>query len=217
VPNFFILLVIAVGIGLVAFGVARQDDGGGGGGPSFGAQQPIRPAPPLPRHVQAPAVPAHKPQPAQGQPDAHEPSPARLRRAKRRLDRTTVLGRFSVGVPQGWSRGMGGGAVVLQPGDDAEIRVFLQPGAEPLNRLERQANGFLKREHSAAKVAPGVPLRLGSGKGREIRAVYRGGTETAIVVAADGYSYLLLGRVDAGASPSREAAALASLRSFRSE
>jgi hypothetical protein len=216
VPNLYILLIIAVGVGLIAFGVWREQDDGGGSGPAFRPAQPVRPAP------SAPAAPQPVPVPAVPEGESAPPATAGRRegaaakRVKRRLDRVTVAGRFSIGIPEGWSRGSTGNAVFTNAGDgEAEIRVFLQPGAEPLENLERKARRFLKSEHGGAKVAQPAPVRLGSVKGRELRAAFRGGTETAVVAVADGYSYLLLGRVDADAPAGRERLTLAALRSFR--
>ena len=46
------------------------------------------------------------------------------------LEPVTVLNRFTIGVPDGWSRGESGGAAVFTSGSgEVEIRIFLQPGA----------------------------------------------------------------------------------------
>jgi hypothetical protein len=218
VPNLYILLVIAVGIGLIAFGVWREQEGGSDSGPAFRPAQPVQPAPSAPVTPQpAPAPVTPAPEAAQRPPKTpgKQKAPA-AERAKRQLDRVTVAGRFSIGIPDGWSRGSSGSAVFSNAGDGkAGIRVFLEPDTESLNTLEREAREFLKSEHAGAKVGSAIPVRLGSGKGRQLRVSFRGGTETAVVTAADGYTYLLLGRVDASARAPRESLTIAALRSFR--
>jgi hypothetical protein len=209
VPNVYILLVIAIGLGLIAFGVVREQDEGGP--PSFGSPEAGESRP----EAQAPTPATVAPQPPAAAAPAQRPS-ADARRAKAQLEPVTVLNRFTIGVPDGWSRGESGGAAVFRSGSGAaEIRIFLQPGAEPLNRLERNAVGFVKQEHPGARVGPPESLRLGPNKAREIRATFKGGTETAVVVSADGYSYLLLGGVDSKAPASLETLTQASLHSFR--
>ncbi len=208
IPNVYILLVIGAGIALLAFGVMRQDDDGGGdSGPAFGPQQP----------AQLPAPVTNSPEPSPPVVAAEPPiSPRLVKRAKAQLDPVSVLGRFTIGVPDGWSQGTSGGAVVFAPSDDrVELRIFLQPGAEPLNRLERKASGFLKREHPGARLAPADSLRLGKNKARELRVTFKGGSEVAVVLSAEGYTYLLLGRLEGRPPASREALMAASLHSFR--
>lgn len=210
VPNAYILLVIAIGVALIAFGVYRQQDDDGGEAPSF--------APPAPSQTQTAPSPAEPPQTVEPRPEPvpQGPPAAAVRRAKKRLDPVTVLNRFTIGVPPAWTQAEGGGAVVFRPADeDAELRIFLEPGAEPLNRLERDAARFMRQEHPGAAVGPATALRLGNSKARELTASFKGGKETAIVVSADGYSYLLLGRVDSRSPASREALLRAVLRSFR--
>jgi hypothetical protein len=213
VPNVYILVVIAAGIGLIAFGVIHEQNGGGNEGSAFEPPQSTQTAP-APQEQPAPSAVPSAARPAQGVPTA--PSAAALRRAKKKLDPVEVLGRFTVGVPEGWSQGTSGGAVVFRPDDgEAEVRVFLQPGAEPLNRLERDAARFLRQERDKVAVSDPESLRFGPTKARELRARYDGGTETAVVLAADGYSYLLLGQVDSKTPPSLDALTVAALRSFR--
>lgn len=213
VPNVYILLVIAIGLGLVAFGVVRgQDDGGSG--PSFGSGEAPQSQPEP--GATSPAADTPQQPPAAVPPEPQQGSSAGARRAKSQLEPVTVLDRFTIGVPGGWSRGESGGAAVFRSGSgEVEIRIFLQPGAEPLNRLERKAARFMKQEHPGALVGQAEPLRLGSNKGRELRATFKDGTEIAVVVSADGYSYLLLGGIDSEAPASAEAVTQASLHSFR--
>lgn len=214
VPNVYILLVIAVGVGMIAFGVIHQQGGDGStGSSSFGSPQPTQTGPAPSPQPSAPAAPARA-NPPQATPQA--PSARALRRAKRKLDPVSVLGRFAIGAPEGWAQGTSGGAVVFRPHDGkAEIRVFLQPGAQPLNRLERAAARFLRQEHAKVALSDAVVLKLGSTKARELRSRYEGGTETAVVAAADGYSYLLLGQVNSKTPGSLDALTVAALHSFR--
>jgi hypothetical protein len=218
VPNVYILLVIAVGVGMIVFGVIHQRGDDGDGGSSFRSPQPAQTAPtpttPASPTPASPAAPARRP--AKEAPQA--PSAQALRQAKKKLAAVGVLGRFTIGAPEGWAQGTSGGAVVFRPDDGrAEIRVFLQPGALPLNRLERDATRFLRQEHAKVALDSPTALKLGSTKARELRSGYDGGTETAVVLAADGYSYLLLGHVDSKTPPSLDALTVAALRSFRAE
>jgi hypothetical protein len=48
-----------------------------------------------------------------------------------------------------------------------------------------------------------------------VSAAYKGGSDTAVVVADGGYSYLLLGQIDSKAPASRETVTTVALRSFR--
>jgi hypothetical protein len=211
VPNVYILLVIAVGAAMIVFGVIHQQGGDGDSGSSFGTPQPTQTAPPAPEPT-APAPPAQsRPQAIPAAPPARS-----LRRAKRKLDEVSVLGRFTISAPQGWAQGTSGGAVVFRPDDGkAELRIFLQPGSQPLNRLERDAARFLRQQHGKVSLSRPVALKLGSTKARELRSKYGGGIDTAVVLATGGYSYLLLGEVDSKTPPSLDALTVSSLRSFR--
>jgi hypothetical protein len=213
VPNAYIVGVILIGLALIAFGVMRpgSDDRAilGGGDqeeePSPPATDQPEPAPP-PAPVTAGAAPAPDPKPPRAQRPARQPE----------LDRVEVLGRFAVGTPPEWYRGMGDGAVIFRaPEGDAQLRVFLQPGRSKPGALSDEASSFLAREHPEAGITSPEPMRLGRERAVAVVANYDGGVERAALLSANGYSYLLLSRVSDGASASTRASSVAALRSFR--
>ena len=201
IPNVYILVVIAVGLAMVAFGVLgpRGDDDpallGGGG-----SEQPTE----VPTGQASQAPPPPEPEPVR------EPRPA----AEPALDGVTVLDRFRIGVPEGWLGGTGGGAVVLISPGAAELRVFLEPGDEGPGRLARQAAGFLASEHPGAHVTRPRRLRLDGDPAMSLTARWKGASERAVVLSEAGNEYLLLSRVEDGAAPSARAEARAALKSF---
>ena len=105
--------------------------------------------------------------------------------ARAELDRVTVLNRFEIGVPSGWSGGMSGGAVVFRPAEaGAELRVFLESGGQPTRRLSREARRFLVDEHPDAKVTSTERLRISGDKALRVGVRYPGGEEWATVLSA---------------------------------
>ena len=217
VPNAYIVAVILVGLGLIAFGVLRpgSDDPAVLGGGDDGAGQEEQP-PPSDQRVPAP-VPSPQPPVTAGAAPAPAPTPAPAQRPRRpSLDRITVLNRFAVGVPEGWEGGMSDGAVVFEaPGSEAELRVYLQPGGVKPGSLTDDARRFLRAEHANAKVSPPRPRRLGRFRAIELTCAYQGGRTRATLLSADGYSYLILSEVDGDARASTRTASAAALRSFR--
>ena len=200
IPNAYILAVIGVGVAMIAFGLLRDQSGEPA---ELGGQAPQL-APP----EQSP--PAAQPAEAGGEKEGKAGA------AKPELDPVTVLGRFTIGVPLGWVRGMSGGAVVFRPpGEAAELRVFLEPGAESRRRLSRQARAFLEREHPGARISPPERIELGGERAMRVVARYRGGEERAVVLSESGYSYLLLTRIEGAAPVSVERGAEAAVASFR--
>jgi hypothetical protein len=135
--------------------------------------------------------------------------------AKVELDMITVVGRFEIGVPPGWLRGLGGGAVVFRaPGQEAELRIFFEAEDEGRQRLAREAEEFLASEHPDAQITGPTSVELGGEKAVGLVARWKGGKERALLLSESGYSYLLLSRVDAGAQHSSRTGALAALYSF---
>ena len=198
VPSAYIILIISVGLAMIGFGVVNLPDGG----------QSVRTvAPPAPE-ISSPEAVAPSPVPV---------GPAGERRPRApELDRVVVANRFTIGVPDGWRGGTSGGAVVFSSGSGAaELRVFLQPGTVSLDGLARQAESFLRDEHAAGKLGRSRPIRVGPLKARAITTRYPGGAERAWVLSADGYSYLLLNRIDRPASRSAWITSGAAMRSFR--
>ncbi len=230
VPNAYILALIAIGLAMVAFGLlsaSREPDA-----VVLGGEQPANPAPssagaPAPGAGNASGENSSGPA-AGGSGTAARavPAPAKGGRAAGSdrggasaggLDRVVVFGRFSIGVPDGWSRGLSSGAIVLRPptGEQAELRVFLEPGDGGPRRLAREAAGFLKAEHRGAKLSRARPVEIGGDPAVLIAASYKGGRELAALLSEAGYEYLLLRRVDEGAGRRVRTQAAAALKSFR--
>ena len=200
VPSAYIAAIILVGFVLIAIGVAR---------PGGGEQGTDRVAPSTaPEGLQASPPPA-----TQG--GTVGPGESKDEAPRPKLDRVRVLDRFTIGVPRGWSRGVLGGAVVLDSSRGAWIRVFLEGGRAHPRRLATQAARFLAATHPSARIDRPERRRLAGRLAFALTATWRRGRERAVVVSASGYSYLLLARVERGASPKLETEAEAALESFR--
>jgi hypothetical protein len=220
VPNAYIVAVIVVGLAMIGFGVVREREGGhliGGQSPSGQPEQEQTDSDPPGRAEPEPEPPATSQTGAgaaggdQGK-DSEGDRPARISAG---LDRVTVLNRFRIGVPSGWSGGMSGGAVVFRPaGDEVEVRVFLESGVQPARTLSREARRFLEDAHPGAKVTDPDRIRLGGDRAIRIGAHYAGGEEWATVLTASGYSYLVLERLEGGAAGRLKRQADAALASF---
>jgi hypothetical protein len=201
VPNAYILGLIAVGLGLIAFGLLHDRQSGHA---TLGADS--HPAAPRTAGVAATPIPAPEPK---AKPAPPAPKPADLHRL-------VVLNRFSLGVPAGWTGGTQSGAVVfVAPGGSAELRFFLQPGATPPAQLVDRAHSFLAREHPSAKISAADSLRLGKLKALDLVARYPGGAERAYLLSTGGYSYLILSRLNRSAARSVRIDSGAIVRSFR--
>ncbi len=221
VPNAYIVAVILIGVGMIGFGVLRpgSDDPAilSGGGdqeeqspPPSGQPAPTAAPAPTPAPTpQAPVTAGAAPAPA---PKA-EPNP---RPSRPELDRVEVAGRFAVGVPEGWERGMSEGGVVFEaPGSTAALRVFLEPGSVKPGSLADEARGFLRQEHAGGKVHKPRPTRVGRFRAVVLLCTYPGGREQATLLSARGYSYLILSEIGGGTPASTRTASAAALRSFR--
>lgn len=135
-----------------------------------------------------------------------------------RLKRRDFEGRFAMGVPVGWKAGSDEGAILIAPGGStAAIRVFFEPGADRASDLAEGATRFLADEHDGADVSGPQPIKLGDEKGQRINATYSSGEESAVVLSAGGYTFLVLLRVDNGASETVAAEGEAALASFRAK
>jgi hypothetical protein len=220
VPNAYIVAVILVGLAMIAFGVVREREGqhlfGGQGSSGQPEQeQADSDAPDRAEPEPAPPATAQTGAGAAGE-DRKDSDGDRPDRIRAELDPVTVLNRFRIGVPGGWSGGMSGGAVVFRPAsDEAEVRVFLESGAQPNRRLSREAKEFLEDAHPGAKSSDPERLRLGGDKAIRQDVYYAGGAEWATVLSASGYSYLILCRVDRGAPGQLRRQAEAALASFQ--
>jgi hypothetical protein len=212
VPNAYIVGVILIGLGLVTFGLVGPREGEG---PAPSDRPPADTVP-----SQAPpadSAPSPATAGALGSGDAarppQAPSPGR---AQPDLRRIVVLGRFAIGVPEGWGGGISGGAVVFRaPSGDAELRVFLEPGTVEPRRLHDEAASFLARERPGARIRRQTPGALGKLPAVRLVARHRTGEHRAALVSARGYTYFVIAGVERGASKWAKAASVAALRSFR--
>jgi hypothetical protein len=207
-PRALIAVVLLGGSGLALVGVLNSDEGdreAPGGDQANTATEPttalVVPTPP----VQAPAA---APGGAGAQPAVG-------------LDRRTVPGVLAISVAPGWesdtSGDISGGTVTLTaPGDYAQITIQFESGERPADELADSAAELLDDRHPDGQVAAAGPMQIGALTGRRISASYPGGTEVAVVLAANGYSYLVIRELE-GAAPVQTARdADAMLASFRS-
>jgi hypothetical protein len=133
-----------------------------------------------------------------------------------RLKRRRFADRFTIGIPPAWDHGVEDRAVVITaPGATAELDVFFESGGRPASRLARAARGFLAQRHQRGQLSKSQPVRVGPRRGLRVSITYPGGEEVAVVVTAKGFSYLVLRRVDRGASADIGRQAEAALASFR--
>lgn len=184
-------LLIAAGLVMVIVGINRSSG-------NSGEEQALLPT------IEGP--PATGTAPAQqGAPPSQVP-----------LDRRVFENRFAIGVPEGWSAGNRDDSISLTaPGDVAEIRIYFAQGARPQGELTEGASAFLADEHPGARIGKPQPQRLGGVRADRVTAVYGGGEEVAVVLTRGGFTYLVLRRVDNGASAGVTAQADASLASFK--
>jgi hypothetical protein len=113
-----------------------------------------------------------------------------------KLDRRRFAERVSIGIPPGWNAGIEGPAVtVADLSGRAEVQVYFEHGARPDDQLMREARSFLLQRHAGARVARIGPTDSGGRAVRRVRVIYSTGTESATVLVAGGYSYLVLERL----------------------
>ena len=189
---------------LIVLAIASGDDGSGGGsaptGESAKTGTPTATAPTTPTST-APAVARRQSKPS---------------REATKLDRRRLAERVSIGVPRGWNAGVSGGAVTLSARNGrAEVQVYYEPGAKSEIELERASKTFLLQRHPGARVAAAGPADAGGRQARSVRVIYPGGTESATVLVAGGYSYLILERLGKPSSPEARKTAKAVTMSFR--
>jgi hypothetical protein len=154
-------------------------------------------------------------------PTASAPAPAAKRpsrpsRHEVRLERRQLADRVSIGVPRGWSAGISGGAVTVVAGNgNAEVQVYYEPGVKPDPQLAEASKAFLLQRHPSGRVASVGPIDAGGVKARRVEVKYDTGTESAVVLVADGYSYLILERLGKPSSPEMRRTTAAVAMSFR--
>jgi hypothetical protein len=181
-----IVALIGGGLVLVGAGILGSDDEGQ--------------APPEPTTAVSESPPEPQP-PASGQ---TESQPV--------LRQRSFADRFSIGVPRGWNTGTEGAAITIAaPGSKAEMHVYFEAGARPRGDLARETSAFLSSRHPGTRPRP-VPS---NGPQAIFEASYSGGSEVAVTTVSGGYSYLVLKRVDRGASERIQGQADAALASFK--
>jgi hypothetical protein len=190
--------LIIGGLVMVAIGVLRDD-----GEQAGTATQP--------EVTQPEAAPPQSAPPESTAPENDQPGTEAAQLKRRRF-----ADRFTIGIPPGWDRGVEGGAVVIiAPGATAELNVFFESGGRPARQLARSARSFLSQRHGQGQVGKTRPVPVGARRGLQVRITYPAGEEIAVVVSAKGFSYLVLRRVDRGASADIGRQADAALASFR--
>jgi hypothetical protein len=212
IPVALISALILGGLAMIAIGLSRDDEEPPASQPSGGQEA----APAAPSGGGQKATPAPADQDEAQAPESPESAETPENGAGVSLDRRTFANRFAIGVPTGWDdRVEGGGISLTAPGATAEIAVFFEEGGMPLTQLASATRGFLAERHQGAQVAAPRPVRVGPHRALRIEATYQGGEEIAVVISANGFSHVVLRRVDRGASPDLEQQAEASLASFR--
>jgi hypothetical protein len=133
-----------------------------------------------------------------------------------RLDRRSFAERVSIGIPEGWSAGVSGGAVTIAAlSGRSEIQVYFEHAATSLAQLRRQARTFLLQRHPGARVADIGQVDIGWRRAPAIRVAYPTGSESAVVLVAGGYTYLILERLSKPLSMSLQRTSDAVVTSFR--
>ena len=142
--------------------------------------------------------------------------PSRPQRDEVRLERRQLADRVSIGVPRGWSAGISGGAVTVVAGNgNAEVQVYYEPGVKSDAELAEASKAFLLQRHPSARVTSVGPVDAGGVKAQRVRVKYDTGTETAVVLVAGGYSYLVLERLGKPSSGEVRRTTAAVAMSFR--
>jgi hypothetical protein len=133
-----------------------------------------------------------------------------------KLDRRRFAERVSIGVPFRWRAGVGGEAVtVLARNGRAEIQVYFEQGSKPEGELAEQAKAFLLDRHAGARVISTEPTRVGGLHATTVSVAFPAGAESAVVLVARGYTYLVLERFAKPFSPALRRAGDAVVASFR--
>jgi hypothetical protein len=133
-----------------------------------------------------------------------------------KLDRRRYADRVSIGIPAGWNAGVEGLAVTIAPlNGRAQVQVYFEDGARPDDQLTQEARAFLLQRHAGARVAAIGPTDLRGREVRRVRVVYSAGTESATVLVAGGFSYLILEQLSKPFSPELKRTTDAVVASFR--
>jgi hypothetical protein len=190
-PMPLILALIGGGLVLIVLGVASNS----GTSDSTPGPADVTAGPPP---LTTPAPPAKK-----------APRPVRL-------DRRGFAERVSIGIPEGWSAGVSGGAVTIAAlSGRSEIQVYFEHAATSLAQLQRQARTFLLQRHPGARVADIGQVDMGGRRAPAISVAYPTGSESAVVLVAGGYTYLILERLSKPVSMALRRTSDAVVTSFR--
>lgn len=213
--NALIAGAILGGIGLITAGILRSDDE-----PTAGQTAPLAPeepggsATPVPTPEPTPNAtpePTPAPGPGAGPGTGSGPGPALERRR---------FETFSLGVPSSWRRSDGvpaGGFAppgFLAPGGGGQVVIYFQSGKREPETIVSEVGSFLSQRHPGGRVSAGRSTRFAKRDAVRIRATYDGGVETATLLAARGFTYVVLARVSEAATPSIERQTRAVLASF---
>lgn len=132
-----------------------------------------------------------------------------------KLDRRRIAERVSIGIPAGWSAGISGGAVTVAARNGrSQVQVYFEQGT-PDGSLTGDSRRFLLQRHPGARVADSGNTSLGGRSARTITVSYPGGTESATILVAGGYTYLILARLGKPATPALRQSTDAVVESFR--
>ena len=188
-----VALVLGVCLLLLATGVITLGDG------TAKVSHDLANPSPVTRTVAVPSQPA----PATGK------KPARLRRR-------SFAGRFSIGIASDWVTETGETSTrFISPKGKAELDLYFQAGEHSAHDLREAAARFLRGLHSRGKLLRTRWISLAGTNAVRIPDAYPGGTDTAVVLATHGFTYLLLLRKDDGLSQRRSQECEAELASFR--
>lgn len=216
VPNAYIAMIIAIGLGLIAFGLVAPIE--------RDQRVVLAPAPPKPITETPPPVntgpsAAGGAGPVVAEPAEPEPGvmlPPWVKRRAETLDRVEIANRFAIGVPSGWTGGTSGGAVVFtEPRRAAQLKVFLEAGQIGLDELSRRARAYLANRRPGGDILGPELMNFADRPAAALRVKYAGGDDRVLLLRSGGYAFLLLGTIDGAASRGVENDALAALGSFR--
>ena len=145
-------------------------------------------------------------------PPVATPTPA----APIRLERRHFAERVSIGVPARWRAGVSDGAVTVAARNGrSTVQVYFQHGIASDARLTAASRSFLLGRHRGARVSGIGRTKIADRRARRITVSYSGGTESAVVLIAKGYTYLILERLTRPVSAELRRQTDAVLTSFR--
>lgn len=133
-----------------------------------------------------------------------------------RLESRTFLELFAIGVPRGWrSEEIGTEVRISSRRYIATIAIFHQLGERSPKDLAQGAADFLAGRHPGATIGKTEYLRIGGRRAARVNSSYGGGEEAAIVLADDGYTFVMLRSLGGGSPEAVATAAEAAIASFK--